>query len=71
MDIEGSEFNVIENSEYLKNTDWLEIEFHQTPKQVTDGFVPEYIKINLPNYDIVVFDNNVNNTYGRCLLKKK
>lgn len=70
MDIEGGEFNVIENSSYLKKIKLLEIEFHQTPKQVEGGFIPNYLKVNLPNYELLTFDTNTQNLYGRCLLKK-
>ncbi len=71
MDIEGAEFNVIENSTWLSKIKWLEIEFHQTPQQSVNGFIPKYITKYLPNYTIIVHDRDSLNLYGRCLLKLK
>lgn len=67
MDVEGLEFDILKNSEYLKKVKWMDIEFHQTPEQESTGFVKDFIEKNLENFDIVVHEN----TYGRCLLKNK
>jgi hypothetical protein len=67
MDVEGLEFDILKNSEYLKKVKWMDIEFHQTPEQESIGFVKDFIEKNLENFDIVVHEN----TYGRCLLKNR
>jgi FkbM family methyltransferase len=69
MDIEGGELNVLENSSYVQKVKWLEIEFHQTPQQSSDGFVLNYVTKHLPNHTVIVSDNNPLNLHGRCLLK--
>jgi FkbM family methyltransferase len=69
MDVEGFEYNIIENSTYLKKVKYLDIEFHQTPKQVGEGFIPSYLKENMRTHEIIVFDENPSNKYGRCVLK--
>jgi FkbM family methyltransferase len=69
MDIEGGELNILANSSYIQEVKWLEIEFHQTPQQSIDKFVPNYITKYLPNHSVMVYDQNPLNFYGRCLLK--
>jgi FkbM family methyltransferase len=62
MDIEGGEFNVIENSNYLQQIRWVDIEFH--------GLIDaEYIKQYFPGYEIML-NANICNT-ARYFLKKK
>lgn len=56
MDVEGSEFNIIENSEYIKNIKFLDIEFHVTPEELNSGHIENFIKNNLPTYSITIFD---------------
>jgi FkbM family methyltransferase len=63
MDIEGGEYNIIENSSYLKNAKFIEIEFHDYSG---DKPIVEYVTKTLPNYSIVVLES----IGGRYLLKK-
>lgn len=49
IDVEASEYNIIENSKILKEFDWLIIEFHNH----NDDYYREYIAKQLPNYKIV------------------
>lgn len=64
MDVEGAEFNIIENSNYLHQIKWLEIEFHFSP-----GYnIRQYISENLSDYSLEVIEENFE---GRYLLKHK
>ena len=50
MDIEGGEFNLIENSQYLQNSNLIEIEFHWTQTSINSNQNRfEYIKSNFKN----------------------
>ena len=69
MDVEGMEYEIIRESTYLKKVKWLDIEFHQTPEQSKNHFVKNFILENLPTFDIIVYQNDGLNDYGRCLLK--
>jgi FkbM family methyltransferase len=66
MDIEGGEYNLIENSTFIKGIKFLEIEFHNYWNISTI----EYIKNHLPEYEIIIKDEN-NLGIARCLLKIK
>lgn len=62
MDIEGSEYNVIENSKFLQSVNFIEIELHK-------NFDSEYISHYFPNHHIIwyaTWDNKINH----ILLKK-
>jgi FkbM family methyltransferase len=48
IDIEGGEYNIIENSNFLKNVSLIEIELHQ-------NFNEEYFKKYLPNHNIIYY----------------
>lgn len=61
IDIEGGEYNLIENSTFLKTAKFLEIEFHDYNKPLR-----QYVKKYLPEYNIEVIEDIEN----RCLLKK-
>jgi len=62
IDIEGGEFNVIENSSYIQQIRWIDIEFHA----LVD---PNYIKTYFPNYEIMLHAHICNTS--RYFLKKK
>lgn len=64
IDVEGGEFNIIENSIYLKTVKWLDIEWHDY-----NGTRPteEFISTHLPMYDTIFLENNKN----RSLLRNK
>jgi FkbM family methyltransferase len=62
IDIEGGEFNVIENSSYLQQIRWIDIEFHAL-------IDPNYIKTHFPNYEIMLHAYICNTS--RYFLKKK
>jgi FkbM family methyltransferase len=47
IDIEGGEFNIIENSNYLQQIRWIDIEFHRAVDT-------EYIKKFFPDYEIML-----------------
>lgn len=65
IDVEGSEYNIIENSEYLKMSKYLLIAFHNK----FQSFIQEFIKENLPQYDIVNYgiDGDI---YANVLLER-
>lgn len=63
IDIEGGEYNLIENSSFLKTVKFLEIEFHDYENNRP---LRQYIKKYLPEYTIEVIED----IGGRCLLKK-
>ena len=71
MDVEGMEYEIIKKSEFLKKTKWLDIEFHQTPEQSNNKFVKSFILENLKTFDIIVYQNDGINDYGRCLFKNR
>ena len=71
MDVEGMEYEIIQKSSYLKKVKWLDIEFHQTPDQSKNHFVKKFILENLPTFDIIVYEDDGVNDYGRCLLKNR
>lgn len=62
IDIEGGEYNLIENSTYLQNIKWLDIEFHDYHNIPTKEYVEKYF----PNHTIEIIES----LEGRCLLKK-
>lgn len=62
IDIEGGEYNLIENSDYLQNIKWLDIEFHDYYNIPTRDYVKKYF----PNHTIEIIES----LEGRCLLKK-
>jgi len=53
IDIEGSEFNLIENSTLLKEVKYIELEIHYHHYEVEhNGGILEYLKNYLPNHEI-------------------
>jgi FkbM family methyltransferase len=62
MDVEGEEFNIIENSSYLQKIRWIDIEFHR-------NIDVSYVKTYFPNHEIMLYSYICNTT--RCFLKKK
>lgn len=62
IDVEGLEYNIIENSTYLQKIKWVEIEFHDYENKP----LKEYVKSYFPNHSIV----EIEKLEGRCLLKK-
>jgi len=63
IDIEGGEFDLIENSTYIQDINYIEIEFHYAQNSID---ILEYIKNKLSNYKIVV----VEDILGRFLLER-
>ena len=63
MDIEGMEYNIIENSSYIQQIKWLDIEFHDIFTYPTK----QYLETHFPNHEIVVIDLKRG---GNCLLRK-
>lgn len=63
IDVEGGEYNIIENSNYLKTAKFIEIEFHDYEKNKP---LRKYVQKNLSDYTIEVIEDLEN----RCLLKK-
>jgi FkbM family methyltransferase len=53
MDVEGSEFNIIENSKLLRDVRFIEIEVHPPYGDNMDGFVEDYVKKYLPDHEVV------------------
>lgn len=66
MDIEGGEFNIIENSKYLQTAKFIEIEFHKDYKNKKE--LTNYLYEYLPNYNYIIIEEPL---YGRALLQKK
>jgi len=62
IDIEGGEYNVIENSSYLHQIRWIDIEFH-------GNIDIDYVETNFPEYHIMLYAHICNTI--RCFLKKK
>jgi FkbM family methyltransferase len=62
IDVEGAEYNIIENSKYLQEVEWIEIEFHDYHNKPLVPYVTKYF----PNHTIII----VEDIGGRCLLKK-
>jgi FkbM family methyltransferase len=62
IDIEGGEFNVIENSSYLQQIKWIDIEFH-------GAIDVTYVKKYFPGHEIMLYAFICNTV--RCFLKKK
>lgn len=71
VDVEGSEYSIIENSSYLQKVRLLEIEFHATLSELKNNHSVNFVKTYLPNHEIIAYDNNDKNPYGRILLKLK
>ena len=51
IDIEGGEFNIIDNSKYLHNTKYLEIEFHHQQSNID---IDQYISKRFLNHKIIL-----------------
>jgi FkbM family methyltransferase len=62
IDVEGFEYNIIENSTYLQKIKWIEVEFHDYENKP----LKEYVKLYFPNHSII----EIEKLEGRCLLKK-
>lgn len=71
IDVEGGEYSIIENSSYLQKVRLLEIEFHATLSELKNNHTVNFVKTYLPNHEIIAYDNNDKNPYGRILLKLK
>ena len=65
IDIEGGEFNLIENSTKIKETKYIEIEFHVSPRDSHKN--KDFLSKNLPNFDIICRDDT-SKELERCLL---
>ena len=63
MDIEGSEYNVIENSKFLQTVKFIEIEFHH--REFDSNYISQYF----PNHHIIWY-STWNNAINHILLKK-
>jgi len=58
IDVEGSEYNIIENSLIVRNTKFLIIEFHGHKRD----FLENYLASNLPNHKCIILTNEHYNT---------
>jgi FkbM family methyltransferase len=63
IDIEGGEYNIIENSKYLYNIKFIDIEFHNH----NTNSIQKYVEDKFLNYDIVFTDDYM----GRFFIKNK
>jgi FkbM family methyltransferase len=61
IDVEGMEYNIIENSTFLQKIKWIDVEFHDYHNKPLRGYVSKYF----PNHTIV----EIEKLEGRCLLK--
>lgn len=61
IDVEGMEYNIIENSTYLQKIKFIEVEFHDYPNKPLREYVFKYF----PNHSII----EIEKLEGRCLLK--
>ena len=64
IDVEGSEYNIIQNSNIVKNAKFLLLEFHC--HEIT--YYLDFIKTYLPNHKIML--DNKNKIYSAFFLKK-
>lgn len=64
LDVEGSEYNIIENSKLLKQSKYLILSFHNHPKEYVENFITE----NLPEYNTVLFESV--DTYSDVLMER-
>ena len=64
IDIEGGEFELIENSKYIHTVPYIEIEFHYDNNSLD---IKKYLKDNIPNHVIVLIED----IEGRVLLERK
>lgn len=62
IDVEGFEYNIIENSSFLQNINLIEIEFHDHHNIPVIG----YIEKHFPNHKIL----EIEDYGGRCIIKK-
>jgi len=67
IDIEGGEFNLIENSNYLQKIKWVEIEFHMSENDLKNNNSVNYVGEHFPNHTISVIEPILK---GRILLKR-
>jgi FkbM family methyltransferase len=67
IDIEGGEFNLIENSIYLQQIKWIEIEFHMNEVDLQKNASIIYVNDKFPNHTIKFLEPNL---LGRILLER-
>lgn len=65
IDVEGSEYNIIENSTLLRKSKYLQISFHNHP----GIYVEKFIHRLLPEYDMITFENSAD--YSETFLRIK
>ena len=65
LDVEGAEYNIIENSRLLKQSNYLILSFHNHPEE----YVKSFIIKNLPMYRVVLSESNYN--YSDVLMERK
>lgn len=53
IDVEGSEYNIIENSTLLQNIKWILLETHNHTKEYVDNYLATY----LPNHKVVYYQS--------------
>lgn len=63
LDVEGAEYNIIENSTLLKRSKYLIISFHNHSKE----YVKRFLFRNLSNFIVLLFENS--GTYSDVLLE--
>ncbi len=64
LDVEGAEYNIIENSKLLKQSKYLILSFHNHPKEYVENFITK----NLPEYHTILFENS--DTYSDVLMER-
>jgi len=65
IDVEGSEYNIIENSTLLRKSKYLQISFHNHPGIYVENFIHKM----LPEYNTVTFETS--GDYSESLLRIK
>ena len=67
IDIEGGEFNLIENSSYLQEIKWIELEFHIENSAAKKEETMLYLANSFPKHIVEILEPNL---YARVLLRK-
>lgn len=62
IDVEGFEYNIIENSSFLQKVNLIEIEFHDHHNVPVPGYIEKFF----PNHKIL----EIEDYGGRCIIKK-
>lgn len=63
LDVEGSEYNIVENSTLLRKSKYLQISFHNHPGTYVENFLHRM----LPEYSLITFESS--GDYSESLLR--